>query len=791
MIPVLFAENETNFTASEGLGALSEAESCHVIEERNGQYVLEMVYPLSGKRYSDIKHERIIYAVPSDGTTAQPFRIYKIFKPLNGRIKVMASHISYQLKLIPCGPFTATNAPQALQGLKTHALEPCRFTFWTDKSTQANYKQETPAGIRERLGGVEGSILDTYGGEYEWDTFTVKLHNNRGSDRGAVLKYGKNITDINQEENIENTITGVVGFWYQEGTLVQAPAVYTANADLYPYKRTIALDFTSEFETVPTVAQLTAKAQSYLAGMGVPAVSINVSFVALWQTEEYKHIANLERVKLCDTITVEFEKLQIQAKAKVIRTDYDVLRDRYISIEVGDYRTDLSTQIATMNQEIKRSGSIMQQAIDSATNLITGGLGGYVVMKRNANGKPEEILIMDTEDVQTAVNVIRMNKNGIGFSTTGYNGPFTTAWTIDGSFVADFITAGTLRAIDIDGVNITGATITGNEISGGTINGTAITGGTIDGNQITGSAISGGTISGTTVTGGTVSGTTITGSSLTSETTNWGTRILSGSLSNYNKNTSAKLILSESSLSAFNGNGARTFALITNYVPSIELTNEAGDRRVFINEQALSILNPSVNQAYITANYGNGLGVKWAGKGFEANDTRIAVVNGTALKFYSYADTGNTYVAGTLSVVGTKSRIADTKNYGERLFYCYETPTPYFGDLGEGKTDESGKCYIFLDDILDETIEGKYQVFLQAYGDGRLYVSERTASYFVVEGEPNTAFGWELKAPQRGYSLDRLEPYEQTEQEDEKETVLDTTYQYLTEQLYDVEGEVA
>ncbi len=469
MIPVLFAENETNFTASEGIGALSDAISCHVIEERNGQYVLEMVYPLSGKRYSDIKYERIIYAVPSDGTTAQPFRIYKISKPMNGRITVMASHISYQLKLIPCGPFTASNAPQTLQGLKTHALEPCPFTFWTDKSTQANYKQETPAGIRERLGGVEGSVLDTYGGEYEWDTFTVKLHNNRGADRGVVLKYGKNITDINQEENIEHTITGVVCFWYQEGTLVQAPAVYTENANLYPYKRTIPLDCTAEFETVPTVEQLTAKAQSYIAGMGVPAVSINVSFVALWQTEEYKNIANLERVKLCDTITVEFEKLQIQAKAKVIRTDYDVLRDRYISIEVGDSRTDLSKQIATMNQEIKRSGSMMQQAIDSATNLITGGLGGYVVMKRNANGKPEEILIMDTEDVSTAVNVIRMNKNGIGFSTTGYNGPFTTAWTIDGHFNADFITAGTLRAIDINGVNVTGSTITGGTVDGATI----------------------------------------------------------------------------------------------------------------------------------------------------------------------------------------------------------------------------------------------------------------------------------------------------------------------------------
>lgn len=723
MIPVLFAENETNFTANEGLGSLSEAESCHVIEERNGQYVLEMVYPLSGTRYSDIKYERIIYAVPSDGTTAQPFRIYKISKPLNGRITVMASHISYQLNKTPCGPFTASNVSSALQGLKTHALEQCPFTFWTDKSTQANYKQEIPAGIRERLGGVEGSILDTYGGEFEWDGYTVKLHNNRGADRGVVLKYGKNITDINQEENIESTITGVVGFWYQEGTLVQAPAVYTDNADLYPYKRTIVQDFTAEFETVPTVAQLTAKAQSYIAGMGVPAVSINVSFVALWQTEEYKHIANLERVKLCDTITVEFEKLQIQAKAKVIRTDYDVLRDRYISIEVGDSRTDLSTQIATMNQEIKRSGSMMQQAIDSATNLITGGLGGYVVMKRNANGKPEEILIMDTEDVQTAVNVIRMNKNGIGFSTTGYNGPFRTAWLINGSFLADFITAGTLRAIDIDGVNITGATITGNEISGGTISGTSINNGN-------------------------------------------GT---------FSVNSSGKLTATDATFKSTDSNNSRVVEVTNGYVtitaPDYSqsgLVMRAGSYTTDMVAARMNLTDSTYN------NFAN------------ITPGTFTMGQGNAAKITAYAAGG--FICQTLNVSGSKSRIVDTKSYGTRHLYCYETPTPYFGDIGEGKTDDSGICYIFLDDILDETIEGQYQVFIQSYGQGSLYVSERTPSYFVVEGSPNTAFGWELKAPQKGYSLDRLEPFAKENQE-EPEDPASSVYDYLANTMEGEEDE--
>ena len=721
MIPVLYEATEQNFT-SEGLGRLSEAISCHVIEERNGQYVLEMVYPVSGRRYSDIQYERIIYAVPSDGTRPQPFRIYKISKPLKGNVTIAASHISYQLKLIPCGPFTASTASGALQGLASHALEPCPFTFWTDKTTQASYKQETPAGIRERLGGTEGSILDVYGGEYEFDSYDVKLHNNRGADRGVTLRYGKNITDINQEENIENTVTGVIPFWYQEGTLVQAPAVYCANADLYPYKRTIPMDFTMEFETVPTVAQLTAKGQSYVANIGTPSVSINVSFVALWQTEEYKHIANLERVKLCDTITVDFEKLQIQAKAKVIRTDYDVLRDRYLSIEVGDSRTDLSTQIATMNQEIKRSGSMMQQAIDSATNLITGGLGGYVVMKRNANGKPEEILIMDTEDVQTAVNVIRMNKNGIGFSTTGYNGPFTTAWMIDGSFVADFITAGTLRAIDIEGVNITGSTLESSNAD--------------DSKQVN---IEDGWI-----------------------------RCISpvGSASGISvKEGSKGFTMHSGNIYGYNDSGVNTVVMGHSNTGFLYLKDSSG------------------NTAFSASGSGT-FGTKY----FAVNGSGASLLNQYGTATVQMEGNNGSIYCNTFTATGTKSRVASTDNYGERKLYCYESPTPYFGDIGEGKTDESGKCYIFLDDIFGETIEGQYQVFIQSYGQGSLYVSERTPSYFVVEGSPATAFGWELKAPQKGYSLDRLEPFTRETTEAE-EDALTSVYDYLTSTMKGEEDE--
>lgn len=465
MIPTLYSPTETNFT-SNGLGGLADCISCEVTEGRNGAYTMQIVYPIDGLHFSDIAHSSIIKVIPSDGATEQLFRVYKISKPLNGKVTIEAEHISYQLSFIPVSPFTASNCAGALSGLVNHSMETNPFTVWTDKETSATYTQTLPASFRSRLGGVQGSILDVYGGEYEFDNYTVKLHASRGSDNGVTLRYGKNITDIKQEENIENTITGICPYWTDsDGNTVTGDIQYAEGADNFPYKRTVVMDFSSDYEDQPTKAELEAHTRSYISSnrVGVPKVSMTVSFVALWQTEEYKHIANLERVKLCDIVTVEFEKLGISAKAKVVKTVYDVLKERYKSIEIGESRTDLAKTLSAMQSVVNQAPTegFMRQAINHANSLLSGGLGGHVVINRNANGEPNEILIMDTDDKDTAENVIRMNVNGIGFSTTGYDGDYTTAWTIDGHFNADFIKAGTINAIDIKGSHITGVLMEG------------------------------------------------------------------------------------------------------------------------------------------------------------------------------------------------------------------------------------------------------------------------------------------------------------------------------------------
>lgn len=447
MKPVLFPSTATEFT-TQGLGALSDAISCIVTEERNGMYELEMQYPQSGIHFSEIQNRCIIYAIPSPYREAQPFRVYRITRPINGIATIYAQHISYDLAGIPVNPFTAGSAAEALSGMASHAAVESPFSFWTDKSTTANFSVLVPSASRSVLGGVEGSILDVYGGEYLFDKFFVRLYNQRGNDNGVVIRYGKNLTDVEQDANISSVATGVLPYWVgAEGELVQGNIV---NVDgTFDFVRIMTIDFSSDFENQPTASELETRAMQYIKSnkIGVPSVSISVSFVQLEQTEEYKDLSLLEKCDLCDTVTVQFEALGINAKAEIVRIITDVLLERYESVEVGDIRANIAYTIADQQQKIEKAPttSAMQKAINNATNWLTSA-DGYVIAVKDDNGTWKEILFLDTPSAETAKNVLRINTNGIGFSTNGVNGPYRNAWTIDGSLVADFITTGVLTA---------------------------------------------------------------------------------------------------------------------------------------------------------------------------------------------------------------------------------------------------------------------------------------------------------------------------------------------------------
>lgn len=452
MKPRLYAENETEFE-SNGLGPLSDALACTVEENRNGAFELTMDYPVTGALFDELKHGSIIFAPANDSGTPQPFRVCEKSTPLSGVVTIRAKHISYQLSHIPVSPFAAGSCTAALQGLKSHAAEQCPFDFWTDKESTADFSVEQPTSARSLLGGMTGSVLDVYGGEYEFDRYTVKLHNARGRDSGVVIAYGKNLVDLNQEESIENTITGVYPYYKDaDGNVLELPekVVSSESAQNFPYPRTVPLDCSQAWQEVPTIEQLRAYATSYVKkeGIGVPSVSLKVSFVPLWQTDEYKAVAPAERLNLCDIATVRFEKLGVNARAKVVQTVYDVLAGRYESVTLGETSTNLADAIVDQDKAIseKPNSSELEAAAANATAWITGSKGGYVVLRKNADGQPYELLIMDKPSIEEAVKVWRFNNSGLGYSSTGYNGAYGLAMTQDGQIVADYITTGSLTA---------------------------------------------------------------------------------------------------------------------------------------------------------------------------------------------------------------------------------------------------------------------------------------------------------------------------------------------------------
>lgn len=461
MIPVLYESTETSFSAM-GLGLLKDSVSCYVTEELNGEYELEMEYPIDGYNYDNLQKERIIFAQPEQGKLPQPFQIYKITKPFDGIVTVYAEHISYRLSRIPVSPFTAGSVSEALSGLLLNSEEDNPFEVWTDKSTIADYNQVVPRSFRNCLGGVDGSILDTYGGEYEFDNFTVRLWNRRGSDKGVKILYGKNLVDATQEEAIDSVVTGIYPYWkgteqvtenettYSEEVVVMLPekiieSEYVGN---YAHPRTEVLDMTSYFQTQPTVEELRSAAESYVKNnlTGVPNVSITVKYQNLADTVEYRNLSS-ETVNLGDTVVVFFQKLGIDATARISKCVWDVLYERYDSLTVGSVKSNMATTVssikATADSAITQS--TLMAALTLQQQLITGGSGGYVVT-RYVNGHPSELVFGDTDDITTMQKCLRVNNLGIGFSQTGFNGPYTTAWTIDGSFNASFITTGTLNA---------------------------------------------------------------------------------------------------------------------------------------------------------------------------------------------------------------------------------------------------------------------------------------------------------------------------------------------------------
>ena len=482
MIPILYEAKTSDFTGN-GTGFLKDATECTVKEVRNGTFELTLKYPENGVYADKLTEDAIIKAKPNNKDNDQLFRIYKSGKTIAGVNTFYAEHISYELNSNPiCQPvIEGKNPQQAIEQVLSQAAVPNNYTAWSDIQTRNSTGVDDVISVRKMLGGVEGSILDTWGGEYQFDNFTIKLWKSRGKDTGETIRYGKNLITAEQEKNIANTVTAIFPYarykkdeTSEEEILVKLSEgiIKTPNADRYARLKCEPVDFSDKFKdgVVITEDMLRKVATAYAqSGIDEPSISIKASFQDMNKIKGNENLATFNSIDLCDIVTVIIEKLDIDVKAKVVSYTYNVLKERAENVEIGKTRTNITKQItaeskeqadriiktATFSEKLEAS---LKQRIADATVAITGNSGGYVVLYPPEN--PQEIFVMDTPDTKTAKNVWRWNKAGLGHSSNGVNGPFNVAIQQDGTIIADFIGAG-----ELDGMLIKAGTVKAESLS--------------------------------------------------------------------------------------------------------------------------------------------------------------------------------------------------------------------------------------------------------------------------------------------------------------------------------------
>ena len=461
MIPVLYEHDATTFN-SFGIGALRDTVSCEVTEERNGKYEVVIKYPVTGQLYSEIQKERIVRVQVNDSKSIQAFRIYRITAPISGIVTIYAQHISYDLSgvvVFICN-FSNSNPSQILNFICQRRLDRnINFTLTSDLANTSDFSIDKPKTLRSVLGAEKDSLVSTFGGELEFDNFNVYLKANRGADNGVTILYGKNLTKLEHNSDISTVYTHLCPYaivkngdteQYQDLTEKVLPIVTTLNE-----KKVLIMDFSSYFgNDLPlTEANLRSVAQNYLIEnpLGIEMPNSTLSFEELRNQRGYSNLH--ETVKLCDTVTVKYPELGVNVKTKIVKVVYDSLLEKFKTLTLGAIQASLNDKIVSIesglndaNEEIKEVPNHIQEAVNHATDMITGANGGCVVLDLDSQNRPYELLVMDDYSKDDATKVWRWNINGLGYSPNGYNGPYTTAITADGHIVADFIDTGTLDA---------------------------------------------------------------------------------------------------------------------------------------------------------------------------------------------------------------------------------------------------------------------------------------------------------------------------------------------------------
>lgn len=507
---------ESTVFASLGLGVISDMIGGVVVEELNGIYELTIKYPTTGVRYKDFQLRRIIYAKPNPYSKPQPFRIYSMSKPINRVVTINACHISYDLTGYPVNEFKGTSPSDTMLKLKSNSQVQHNFTFNSTVTTTGEVNVDGPRTTRSVLGN---NILSAYGGEYEFDNFMVYHRTSRGMNRGVAIRYGKNMTDLNQEENISNVYTGVYPYW--EGTdvntnkriLLKLPERIIKTPGKYSFTRILPLDLSQEFTEKPTEEKLREKANKYIEDnkIGIPTVALTMTFIQLSKSTENSNFKVLDQVELGDTVSVYFEELGVDATARCIKTTYNLCTGRYDSVDLGDAKSNLSVGISDSKKETMQAiekqkvffdaevgnikidiAHIDQAIIDKADiNWVSANyahlVNGYIDIAQIKQGS------IGTAQIGDAEITIAKIQNAFVDSLVAAQGKFNSAHigvlTSD-NIDANTITAEYIKGVVIDAINLNvSGKISADRIDVGSlkvdeIDAGKITSGTLDANRI-------------------------------------------------------------------------------------------------------------------------------------------------------------------------------------------------------------------------------------------------------------------------------------------------------------------
>ncbi|AFC64450.2 TPA: hypothetical protein IX748_002239 [Enterococcus faecium] len=740
----IYDKNDANNLAehlydTQGLGALSDWLTATVSNKLNGAEIFQGTYPISGTNADLIVEGRIIQCYVDENRAKQRLRIYYAKTSVIGNtIEVKAEPIFNDIRKSVLNKYdsgtekiTATQAWQNAKALAKPAI-PSQFSFSSLVDTLANVKIEK-ANFLEFFGGKEGSILDRFHGEFLKDNNTLRHEKSLGTDHKIKAIYTKNLTGLDLEIDAQSVLVGVYPFISsssegEDEITLPEEVIFTDYVDDYPAGYVSFVDFKDKATDVATLREAAKDWLKTNIDKQKPQVSGSIELVPLRHQRGYEKFVDLEKVSMGDGVDVYHPQLKVNMSARIVEYTFNVLTNSYDKLVVGNVKTNflentennVSNLINDAIDQLKNGGEIsdlINDIVDHQTDMITGQNGGYVLL--DPKEAPSRILIMDTPDKNTARNVLQINNAGIGFSKTGINGTYDTAWTLDGGFNASFITAGEIVGI------------------------------------------------------------TIRGTTLISDGTDYRTSIANGKMTWYSKKVNKDImeleardyVSADAGIVSYTMKTGGGFMIRNPQGNLVFSTWDNGNNRPFLSFGAPNFRYS--NASYINDGDGNSLGIdgsagnswefKVAGRTMKFTSDGMLTLPGCF--FGSWEDgklarfeQSTVQVYKDFTVRGTKNSTVPTEHYGQRLLNAYETPEYYFADYGEAVTGDDGKVRVDIDPMFAETVNlSRYMTHVTPTELVLCAVTHEDVDHFIIEtSKPNVLVRWNLVAHRLGYEDVRL-----------------------------------